>query len=415
MFSRAEDPARPLEIRLTASSIWLVANDRIDAALSFLELPLAMPQPAEEAATLAAEGHFGRFIDSSTATDGHGVWLRRFIPSRNSYQLLYLDPATNTAAPYCAQPDCTHTQSSCSADLAYSVWHPFYLNGALYLYKPTEWNADAGRIDYFCADGSRKTLCELPGSYRLLLHDGFLYTVCRTDENPLPNAPDTGYTRYKLTRIDPADGSCTVITAFPFDMQPVGSVGDILLFSAGIDATVLRLRDGQIQPCEGTAPVLVGYDLSGGELFKLPEMALGQLQCSLGTGWAFLSSTPLSIGLYDLFSGRELTRFEDFPENLQLQSIETDLFDNAILLTAYNTETSARLQFLLFPDGSRSLLSNALFAAGYPLIATDTHVLFRIPDIHLQDRYFFVPRGDLFTATAAYPMVQLPSSLYTAG
>lgn len=415
LFPRAEYSSRPLEICLTDSAAWLVTNDNIDAELSFLKLPFAMPQPIEEASALAAEGHFGRLIDSSTATDGHGVWLGRFIPSRNSYQLLYLDPATNTAAPYCAQPDCTHTQSSCPADLAFSVWSPFYLNGELYLYKPTEWNADAARIEHFCADGSRETLCELPGSYRLLLHDGFLYTVCRTDVNPLPNLLNTSYTRHQLTCIDPGTGECTVIDSLPFDMQPMGSVGNILLLSAGINATTLRLRDEQVLPCEEGYRVLVGYDLSTGELFTLPETSQTQIQCSLGTGWEFLSYAPLSVGLYDLFSGRELMRFEDFPENFQLQNIETDLFDNAILLTAYNTETSARLQFLLFPDGSRSLLSNALFAAGSPLIATDTHVLFRIPDIHLQDRYFFVPRGDLFTATAAYPTVQFPESLHPAG
>ena len=108
-------------------------------------------------------------------------------------------------------------------------------------------------------------------------------------------------------------------------------------------------------------------------------------------------------------------RFEDFPENFLLSSTETDLFDNAMLLTAYNTETSARLQFLLFPDGSRSLLSNALFAAGYPLIATDTHVLFLRPTPYQEDQYFFVPRGDLFTATAAYPTVQFPEPLHPAG
>ena len=64
---------------------------------------------------------------------------------------------------------------------------------------------------------------------------------------------------------------------------------------------------------------------------------------------------------------------------------------------------------------SRSLLSNALFAAGYPLIATDTHVLFLRPTPYQEDQYFFVPRGDLFTATAAYPTVQLPDPLHPAG
>lgn len=415
LFPRAEYSSRPLEICLTDSAAWLVTNDNIDAELSFLKLPFAMPQPIEEASALAAEGHFGRLIDGSTATDGHGVWLGRFIPSRNSYQLLYLDPATNTAAPYCTQPDCTHTQNSCPADLASSVWSPFYLNGELYLYKPTEWNADAARIEHFCADGSREILCELPGSYRLLLHDGFLYTVCRTDVNPLPNLLNTSYTRHQLTRIDPGTGECTVIDSLPFDMQPMGSVGNILLLSAGINATTLRLRDGQVLPCEGGGRILVGYDLSTGELFTLPETSQTQIQCSLGAGWEFLSNTPLSVGLYDLFSGGELMRFEDFPENFLLHNTETDLFDNAMLLTAYNPNTSAQLRFLLSRDGSRTLLSKDLFAAGYPLIATDTHVLFLCPISYQDDQYFFVPLEEIFTTTAAYPMVQLPSSLYTTG